>query len=69
MEISASCILFALVVLITFSVESEAVVIGGMQGFRRRSGKRTFSTAESVMDQAREDKGDREGFPHTHPIR
>lgn len=52
MEIRASCILFALVVLITFSVESEAVVIGGMEGInlgRGGHGKRTFSTAESVM--------------------
>lgn len=52
MEISASCILFALVVLITFSVESEAVVIGGMKGYNFRKsghGKKTFSTAESVM--------------------
>lgn len=52
MEIRASCILFALVVLIIFSVESEAVANGGMKGFnlgRRGHGKRTFSTAESVM--------------------
>lgn len=52
MEIRASCFLFVVVVLITFSVESEAVVNGGMSGFnlgRRRHGKRTFSTAHSVM--------------------
>ena len=52
MEIRASCFLFVVVVLITFSVESEAVVNGGMKGFklgRRGHGKRTFSTAQSVM--------------------
>ena len=52
MEIRASCFLFVVVVLITFSVESEAVLNGGMKGFklgRRGHGKRTFSTAQSVM--------------------
>ena len=52
MEIRASCFLFVVVVLITFSVESEAVVNGGMSGFnlgRGGHGKRTFSTAQSVM--------------------
>lgn len=52
MEIRACCFLFVVVVLITFSVESEAIANGGMKGFklgRRGHGKRTFSTAESVM--------------------
>ena len=52
MEIRACCFLFVVVVLITFSVESEAVANRGMKRFilgRGGHGKRTFSTAQNVM--------------------